>query len=701
MRSADPSQPNGPENISAFINSSALRNESQQYYNLASANASYVPSMMLQTPANANYPFLAQTVHPLFGGAHPQQILQAAHFPPSHDEGTAHYSAEAIAHGKPGPGSQPNAGVPVREPDTMLSWRTLHVEVKEKKKGFRDLFTKSGRKVVLDQVSGFVPSGECLAIMGGSGSGKSTLLNIISGRHQKSKGYFVDGQVLLNGQPLNYRQLRRSIGFVMQADILLEHITVGEYFDFAVRLKNDQLDAVQREQLTTLIMDKFKLTHTRNTRVGGKMYKGISGGEKKRLNIGLEMVSNPKIMFLDEPTSGLDSFTSFVIVNIMRLFARMRNLIVIYTIHQPSYETFKLFDNLMLLDKGKVLYFGIAEKGIDYYARLGFPVGPRKNPADHFVEVTMRADAPTLALFNQTYLAEIVPQIEQQAALTPLVPVDGQKKKARFSTEFRVLYKRALLNFVRNPATFAIRIAQSVFIGIIYCLLFARLGDLNDPDTAQRELAQRTYVGASIFIVINQFVSYMITYVIYFPAERLIFSKEYGAGFYGVVSYYFSKLLVEIPIISIIPIAFVAIVYFIVGFVPDAGRFFLTAVALVMLSIWGSVIGLLIGCVVTNAELAMEIAPVIFLPFIVLSGTVQNSNLVPVGLAWVQYISPPKYIYEWMLTAQFNNIVAGFRDTFDFNLNYGWIVLIFGGYLLIAILFSVMGLKFLTQAVKN
>lgn len=100
--------------------------------------------------------------------------------------------------------------------------------------------------------------------------------------------------------------------------------------------------------------------------------KGISGGEKRRLNIGFELLSNPKVLFLDEPTSGLDSYTSYIIVKLLRDLARAKNMLIIYTIHQPSLDIFKMFDKLMILNKGRISYFGEARLAVPYYKNLGF-----------------------------------------------------------------------------------------------------------------------------------------------------------------------------------------------------------------------------------------------------------------------------------------------------------------------------------------
>ena len=586
------------------------------------------------------------------------------------------------------------------EKDTVLSWQNLDVFVNEKE-GLLGLKKKPNPKQILFNTNGVARSGECLAIMGGSGSGKSTLLNILSGRNQTNDDYIVNGSVTINGNPVNYKKYKKVTGFVMQSDIFLEHLTVEEYFKFAIDLKHFDKTAEERKKLVDEMISLLKLDNARNTYVGGKSIKGISGGEKKRLNIGFELLANPRIIYLDEPTSGLDSYTSYIIVDVMRKLARARNLIIVYTIHQPSVDCYKLFDNVMILNLGKTIYFGSATNSINYYASMNCPVPANKNPTNHYIELAMRSTPETLQSFYNAHQVHQIPMIYSESAKHSGEEINYKTLDAGFFRQFFVLFYRAVINFFRNKVSFLVRVIQTLFICLLYCLLYARMGDIADPDKTERLLAERTYGGAIFFAAINQFIMYFMSVLVVFPAERATFSKEYTSGYYNVAPYYFSKLMVELPVIALFPLIFLGIAYFIVGFVPDAGKFFLFAAGLIMLSIWGSLMGILIGCVIHNGSLAVEVAPLVFVPLLLFSGFTQNSDSVPKWLIWVMYLSPMRYMFEWCIRSQFENVNDEYIETLNFNLGYGPIVAIAVGYMLVLIALSIVFLKIGSKSIKN
>ena len=156
--------------------------------------------------------------------------------------------------------------------------------------------------------------------MGGSGAGKSTLLNIISGRFEPSYNMKYEGEVLLNGDKMNWDKYKKITGFVMQRDIFMEELSVREIFDFVKELSSfDNSEEKMRD--VNKIIKNLKMERAQNNRVGGESSKGISGGEKRRLNLGFELLSKPKLLFLDEPTSGLDSYTSYIIIKYLKKIA--------------------------------------------------------------------------------------------------------------------------------------------------------------------------------------------------------------------------------------------------------------------------------------------------------------------------------------------------------------------------------------------
>jgi ABC-type multidrug transport system ATPase subunit len=240
-------------------------------------------------------------------------------------------------------------------------------------------------KKILSGLTGRFQAGRLTAVMGSSGAGKTTLLSILAGT---TKGGTISGDIQVNGEPYTGRGLKEISGFVFQDDVLLPTMTVKEAIHMSALLRTPKsVDRDERNRRISDIIDILHLDHAKDTQVGSPLQKGISGGERKRTAIGMEMVVNPPMLFLDEPTTGLDTFTAFTVILSLQRLARMGRTVVA-TIHQPSTEIFNLFDDLLIMSRGRVSYFGPADKVIEYFDRQGYPCPQYSNPADYiFMEV--------------------------------------------------------------------------------------------------------------------------------------------------------------------------------------------------------------------------------------------------------------------------------------------------------------------------
>lgn len=237
-------------------------------------------------------------------------------------------------------------------------------------------------KVILHNIVGGVKPGEMLAMMGPSGSGKTTLLNILGGRGQGN----LSGNILYNDMPYD-KGMKRRTGFVTQDDVLYAHLTVKETLVYAALLRLPREFTKQEKiQRAEDVITELGLEKCKNTIIGGPFLRGVSGGEKKRVSIGHEMLIDPSLLLLDEPTSGLDSTIALKIIQTLQDLAKGGRT-VITTIHQPSSIIFHMFDKLLLLSDGHILYYGHRSEAMSYFASVGFSPSYATNPADYLLDL--------------------------------------------------------------------------------------------------------------------------------------------------------------------------------------------------------------------------------------------------------------------------------------------------------------------------
>src|SRR5258708_7739549 len=233
-----------------------------------------------------------------------------------------------------------------------------HLEVRDVSLRF------SSGDVALDGISLSVSRGEMVCVMGASGSGKSTLLKAICGQNQPT-----GGRVLLNGQSLyeDREPLREYVAYIPQDDAFDEHLTILENLDYAAAIRSPHLSAKDRMRRIDSKLIELGLSERRDSVVGTPVKKYLSGGERKRLNIGLDMISSADVFLFDEPTSGLSSKDSEHVIEIIRGLSH--NKIVLVTIHTPTSKIFQMFSKAVLLDKGgRLVFFGTPQEMLQYFA---------------------------------------------------------------------------------------------------------------------------------------------------------------------------------------------------------------------------------------------------------------------------------------------------------------------------------------------
>ncbi|EAL20193.1 hypothetical protein CNBF0050 [Cryptococcus deneoformans B-3501A] len=251
-------------------------------------------------------------------------------------------------------------------------------------------YTLPSGKRVLSHITGTVRPGELLAIMGASGAGKSTLLDILA---RKAKTGKVEGDTYINSRPITDEStFRRVVGYVDQEDTLLPTLTVYETVLFSALLRLPREMSYDAKVYRTLeTMNELGILGIKDARIGESGKRSISGGEKRRVSIACELVTGPSILFLDEPTSGLDSYNAQNVVQSLHTLAQRYKRTVIFTIHQPQSNIVALFDRLVLLAKGQMVYSGEARKVKTHFESVGYECPEGWNTADWLIDLTVDA----------------------------------------------------------------------------------------------------------------------------------------------------------------------------------------------------------------------------------------------------------------------------------------------------------------------
>ncbi|GIY73436.1 ATP-binding cassette sub-family G member 1 [Caerostris darwini] len=524
---------------------------------------------------------------------------------------------------------------------------------------WNDIDLNRNGKPILKGVSGSGSTGELTAIMGPSGAGKTTLLNVLSGFTRAQ----VSGGVSVNGAPRDMRVFRKLSCYIMQDDHLLPHLTVRESVRLAARLKvPSHVSPKDREKAVDECLESLGLSE-----VGGSKASQLSGGQRKRLCIAQELVSNPPLIFLDEPTSGLDSSSCLQCILLLKSLAR-EGRTIICTIHQPSATVFEIFDKLYMLAEGQCIYRGSTRNLIPFLGKLGLSCPQYHNPADFATEVASGEHGDWIwklkTATDEHGTAEDVPslpdfdgrlEIAIQASTLCLLEDGGPsllKENALESSfggyatsswnQFKVLTYRSLICTLREPMATQLRLAAHVVVGVLLGMLYFGIGD-----DASKIFNNSGFLFFSLMFLI--FTAMMPT-VLTFPMEKTIFAREYINSWYSTRMYYLAKTVSEIPFQILFPVIYCSIVYWMTSQPNDLLRFGLFVLWCVMISLVAQSVGLIIGAA-TSVQNAVFLAPVASIPFLLFSGFFISLNTIPSYLQWISHISYIRYCYQGVMMA--------------------------------------------------
>ncbi|KAM3623825.1 uncharacterized protein V6R79_015978 [Siganus canaliculatus] len=470
---------------------------------------------------------------------------------------------------------------------------------------------------------------------------------------------------MVDGQKVT-TELRLMSAYVVQDDILMGTLTVKENLQFSANLRlSPKLHSKDsKDRKVDEIIEDLGLTDCADTKIGTEFIRGVSGGERKRCSIGMELVTSPSLLFLDEPTTGLDSNTANSIVSLLHKLSR-RGKTVIFSIHQPRYKIFRQFDHLTLMHKGEVVYAGPADHTLQYFTKLGYQIESFDNPADFFLDITNGEVASTLEKMktddsvNQLSLkyrsSRLCQKVQQELEVLDPSAADGEKTQDQnvgYNTSFfyqlQVVCGRTVRNTLRNPQTSYAQLALNVFFAILVGLIYFQM-----PLTVLEGITNRN--GAFFFLIINM-VFGNLSAVELFIKERAIFIHENSSGYYRTSVYFLSKVFADLIPNRIIPIlVFSAIAYYMMGLKPHFVAFLCFALNMSLVSLAGVGLAFLVSASTSTFAMANILIALPFVFMMVFGGFLVNLNSMLSWLSWLKWIS----IFKYGLDAAYINEMTG------------------------------------------
>ncbi|KAG5306218.1 ABCG4 protein, partial [Acromyrmex insinuator] len=502
-------------------------------------------------------------------------------------------------------------------------------------------------KEILHGISGRLSSKQLIALMGPSGAGKSTLLDILSGFRTTG----MDGSIYVNGRIRHLNNFRKCSAYITQDDRLEPLLTVIENMRVAADLKlPSSTPKHKKEMIIEDILTTLGLYEHMNTRSGR-----LSGGQKKRLSIALELVNNPTVMFLDEPTTGLDSSSCMQVVNLLKILARQGRTIIC-TIHQPSASLFQLFDQVYVLTNGDCLYQGATSKLLPYLENMKLPCPMYHNPADYIIELACgeygydkintlimgSQNGRNLQWFDNPEVLKDAKSLRAEHPLKNEVNDNSGLHATNLVHQIKILLRRGFIMCKRDMTLTHLRVVVNIVVGIMLGTVFLRSGA-----DGSRVLDNYNLLFA---ILIHHMMTTMMLTIVTFPMQMSILLKEHFNRWYSLKAFYTAITLIDVPISIICCVFFSIIVYFMSAQPWEIIRFSMFLAISLLIMFIGQGTGLMIGAVF-NVVNGTFIGPTLACPLMMFAGFGVSLRDLPSYLKWGSYISYLRYGLEGFVGA--------------------------------------------------
>ncbi|XP_068665055.1 ABC transporter G family member 10-like [Aristolochia californica] len=509
---------------------------------------------------------------------------------------------------------------------------------------------KSASKQILRNVSCKARPGEILAIAGPSGAGKTTLLEILAGVVNLNR---VSGRIKVNDKPMKVENFRRISGYVTQDDALFPLLTVKETLMYSARLKvagGHEAAAVRVAEL----LKELGLEHVASSRIGGDMSgsRGVSGGERRRVSIGVDLVHDPAVLLLDEPTSGLDSASALHVISLLKSMTVEQGKTIILTIHQPGFRILELFDRVLLLSEGSALHHGSLKQLENRIKASGHCIPRHVNVLEFAIDALESLVVKSSSVDDKYFLGthfnaihgESRPKVEQYndrpgGLRDPNVEDPPFLFANSRSKEVLILGERFSKNVVRTKQLFAARTIQAIVASFALGTIFMNVGRQGGRTALQ------TLIG---------FFAFSLTFLLsstteglpIFLQERRILMRETSRGAYRVSSYVISNALVFLPFLLMVALLYTTPVYWLVGLRRDLDGFLYFSLVVWMVVLMANSFVACFSALVPNFIMGNSLIAGFMGSFFLFSGYFISSKDIPRYWIFFHYLSMFKYPFE-------------------------------------------------------
>lgn len=491
---------------------------------------------------------------------------------------------------------------------------------------------------ILNSVSFSAKSSEILAVVGPSGTGKSTLLNVLSGRALGVKKNFDVKAISINDRHVvDPSQLRRICGFVQQEDSLLPMLTVKETLMFGAKFRLVGTEPNEREARVDKLMRELGLVGVADTFVGDEESRGISGGERKRVSIGLEMINDPRILLLDEPTSGLDSSSALQVVELLSTAARRKEQTIVLSIHQPSYRILQRLSSFLILSRGSVVHIGSLESLEDSIARLGMQIPPQLNPLEFAMEIVRALEDGQDNHHRRAF------EISRPSSEYQEEEEEGHLKTGNL-VEIACLCSRFWKVIYRTKQLFLARTMQAIVGGFGLASVYVKIR--RDKGGIDERLGLFAF---SLSFLLSSTVEALPIFL----QERKVLMKEASRGCYRVSSYVIANTIVFFPFLFVVSILFSLPVYWIVGLNPSLQAFSFFVLVVWQIVLMASSLVLFLSAVSPDLISGNALNNTVLGAFFLFSGYFIPRESIPKHWLFMYYVSLYRYPLDSLLTNEY------------------------------------------------